>query len=212
MTRIITEKVSLNFSDFETISEAKEFIDDLLNKYGDMPITNDTYYEDYDVFCAYTREANAQDILKEDYENNRSAIWEKKHELENKRYSIDDSLVARSPKPSYPDSFQVVHSFINNKEGVTGQDIEDAKAAYPDKRLQFKYVDKVAVMVETGNAPYEVDMQKYEKELADWLGNESQRVKELYAELKEVEAELASVKKEEANLHEAYRKAVNGTS
>lgn len=210
MTRIITEKVSLNFSDFETISEAKEFIDNLLSKYGDMPITNDTYYEDYDVFCTYTREANAQDILKEDYENNRSAIWRKKAELENKRFSLDDSLVTRPPKPSYSDSFQIVHSFINNKEGVTGQDIENVKAEYPDKRLQFKYVDKVAVMVETGNAPYEIDMQKYEKELADWLANESQRVKELYAELKEVEAELSSVKQEETNLHEAYKKAVDG--
>lgn len=212
MTKIITEKVNLNFSDFETISAAKQFIDDLLNKYGDMLITNDTYYEDYDVFCAYTREANAQDILKEEYENQRQAIWRKKAELESKRYDLDDSLVARSPKPSYSDSFQVVHSFINNKEGVTGQDIENVKAAYPDKRLQFKYVDKVAVMVETGNAPYEIDMQKYEKELAEWLANESQRVKELYAELKEVEAELASVKQEEANLHEAYKKAMNGST
>lgn len=212
MTRIITEKVDLNFSNFETISAAKQFIDDLLNKYGDMLITNDTYYEDYDVFCAYTREANALDILKEDYESNHSAIWKKKHELENKRYSLDDSLVTRPPKPNYSDSFQVVHSFINNKEGVTGEDIENVKAAYPDKRLQFKYVDKVAVMVETGNAPYEIDIQRYEKELADWLANKSQRVKELYVELKETEAELASVKQEETNLHEAYRKAVDGST
>lgn len=212
MTRIIAEKVSLNFSDFETISEVKEFIDNLLNKYGDMPITDNTYYEDYDVFCAYTREANAQDILKEDYESNLSVIWTKLSDLRRKQSNLDGLIGRRPPEPRYCDSFNIVHSFINNKQGVTSDDIERVKLEYPDKHLQFKYVNKVAAMVETGNAPYQIDMKKYEEDLAEWVANESKRVQELYAELKETEDEILKTKQEEANLHEAYRKAVNGTS
>ena len=210
MTRMITENIELHFSHFENIVEAKEYLEELIINHGNMPIVDDSYYDDYDVHCTVTREASAEEILEAEYEIARDTLRRQKSSIERERYNLSDALSDRPPKPGYSDCFQIVHSFINNKQGVTQQDIENVKATYPDKQLQFRYVDKVAAMVETGNAPYEINMQKYEKELAEWLANESTHAQKLYSQMKLIDEELVKIKQEEANLSEAYKKAVNG--
>ena len=207
MTNMITEKIDLDFSHFETIVEAKGFLEKLISKYGDMKITDNSYYEDYDVFCCYVREANHLDTLKAEYETARDSIYKRRSSLERERIHTSAKCDPRPYQPSESDSFNVVHSFIGNKSGVTPEDIASIKALHPEKALKFRYVDEVASMVEVGTEPYKVDMQKYEKELAEWLANESERATKAYTRMKEIDEEIVKIKQDEKTLRSDYEKA-----